>query len=140
MQLKVGLCWHPYPIDTYSNCVMFTLPAPWCTQFGWLVAIVIQLCLQLPTFTLWCPRQDVVTVAVVLDMDACVGRDQHLCCFPTEALAGMCFDCFFIHNQLSVRTKRSLIRFVQTLELFLTGRKNNAAKIKKRNTICFWLI
>ena len=26
------------------------------------------------------PREDVVTVAVVLDMNAHVGRDQHLCC------------------------------------------------------------
>ena len=43
-----------------------------------------------------------VHVAVVLDIDACVGRDQHLCCFPTESLAGMCFDCFlFIISYLS---------------------------------------
>ena len=37
-------------------------------------------CLQLQTFTLCCSWQDVVTVAVVLEMDACVGRGQHLCC------------------------------------------------------------
>ena len=45
--------------------------------------------------TLLVVSQDVVTVAVVLEMHACVGRDQHfmLLAIPTEASAHMCSSC-----------------------------------------------
>ena len=55
--------------------------------FGCTVAVaivIVILCLLAAADFYIVVSQDVVTVAVALEMHACVGRDQHLCCllFP----------------------------------------------------------
>ena len=70
-----------------------------------LLLLLYWLCLHAAANFYIVVSQDVVTIAVVLEMHACVGRDQHLSfmllAIPTEASARMCFD-FLIFQ--SVRT------------------------------------
>ena len=87
MQLKARPCVNTltrYPPWLRLHCLL--LLQPLYTQTGpWLhCCYCYSACLQLLTFTLWCPRSSDCSSAVVLEMHACVGRDQHLCCllFP----------------------------------------------------------
>ena len=63
-----------------------------------LLPLLLLFCLPAAANLYIAVSQEVVTVAVVLKVCACVGRDQHLhCCMllaiPTEASARMC-SCF----------------------------------------------
>ena len=91
-----ALCWHPDPVPALAATVgaealclyCLLLLQPLCTQTGsWLhCCYCYSTCLQLQTFTLWCPKSSTsdCSSAVALEMHACVGKDQHLCCllFP----------------------------------------------------------
>ena len=85
---------------------MFTLPAllqPLCTQFGCTVAVAVAIVILAAADFYIVVSKDVVTVAVALEMHACVGRDQHLCCFlfpPWHQHV-----CAFIYNCTRLNSK-----------------------------------
>ena len=59
------------------------------------VNVAVAIVTLLAKFYIVVSQQVVVTVAVVLEMHACVGRDHaafYVACFPTEASARICFD------------------------------------------------
>ena len=85
---KTAKATQPNLACTYIS-VVFTLPAllqPLCTQFGLTVAFAFVTLLACSCKLLHCgvPGCSDCSSAVVLEMHACVGRDQHLCCllFP----------------------------------------------------------
>ena len=81
-------------VDTLS--VVFTLPSLLQPTGCTVAFLLLLLCLPAAANFYIVVSQDVVTVAVVLEMHACVGRDQHLSlmllAIPTEASARMCSD------------------------------------------------
>ena len=98
--------WPRYPARLHLICgtrLVLCLHCLLCYSPIWLhccCCFCYSICLQLPTFTSWCPRMysDCTLYVAVVCLkwpDACVGRDLtsiYAVCFPTEASARMCFN------------------------------------------------
>ena len=80
------LTWCPPRLQLILKCCVYTACfATALVYTNWsLAALLLLLCLPAAANFYIVVSQNVVTVAVVLEMQAHVGRDQHLCCllFP----------------------------------------------------------